>query len=117
MKDYYRNTRIIAKNANEYGFDVYLDFSGRREYLVHCRKNHALWSLLKNRPYVDALRRNWMHGNEVKYFRKYQGTRHRQINGRQFRLNQREHVVTHLLGIIDCYIQEKQNCCPLIKAM
>ena len=58
MKNNTRNVRIAAVNKSaEDGFNIYLDFSGQREFLMHHRHNGLLFELLKNGIRADDLRR------------------------------------------------------------
>lgn len=44
-----RNVRIFATPAaDSSGINIYLDFSGQREYLIFYRFNYKLYMLLKN---------------------------------------------------------------------
>ena len=59
MKNPDRGIRVIAlNNENVHSkFDIYLDFSGHREWLMICRHNGILFSLLKNGVSLGDLRR------------------------------------------------------------
>ena len=49
MKRYNRNIMVFAENnANRCGFNVYLVFSGQREYLFTHRHNGPMYSVLKD---------------------------------------------------------------------
>ena len=53
-----RNVRLYAENAEyKHGFNIYLDFSGQREFLMFQRHNGLAYSLLKDGVRVDDLRR------------------------------------------------------------
>ena len=58
MKNGARNVRIIAVNAaGKHGFDIFLDFSGQREYLMSHRHNGPLYSMLCDGAPLDEVRR------------------------------------------------------------
>ena len=49
MKRYSRNIQVVAENnGNQNGFNVYLVFSGQREYLFTHRHNGAMFGMLKD---------------------------------------------------------------------
>ena len=49
MKNEYNKIKVIAvNNKAKSGFDIYLEFSGRREYLMPHRHNAILYNILKN---------------------------------------------------------------------
>lgn len=53
-----RKIRVIA--ANNYkkgGFDIYLDFSGRREYLMRHRHNGVIYNMIGNGVRLEDLKR------------------------------------------------------------
>lgn len=58
MKNFMRNVRITAiNNGGADGFNIYLDFSGQREFLMHHRHNGLLYALLRDGVRTDELRR------------------------------------------------------------
>ena len=58
MKKNYRNIKVYAvNNGRNSGFNIYLDFSGQREYLIHHRHNGLLYNLLKDGVSIDAVKR------------------------------------------------------------
>lgn len=89
--------RVVAvNNGRESGFNIYLDYSGRREYLTCHRHNELLYGLLKDGIGLDEMRR-WKpqsHG-------RYTGLRYRVR-----RSNQLHNSVNHLLHVIDSYMLE-----------
>lgn len=53
-----RNIRVLVENnGNKNGFNIYLDFSGQREYLTYHRHNGLLYGLLKDGVAVADIRR------------------------------------------------------------
>ena len=58
MKNLNRNIKVVAVNLDKYdGFNIYLDFSGQREFLVFHRHNGILYNLLKDGVIVDDFKR------------------------------------------------------------
>lgn len=58
-KNNYRNVKVLAKKSDKLkGFDVYIDFSGKREYLIYHRPNQELYQVLKNGISLEALHRS-----------------------------------------------------------
>ena len=56
MKNVNRNVRFDVRNHGNQ-FDIYLDFSGQKEYLLTHKRNWALFNLLKNGQRLDAVKR------------------------------------------------------------
>lgn len=52
-----RNVKVYAKAAPK-GLDLYLDFSGQREYLMRCRFHPVLYRYLKPGVRIETLRRD-----------------------------------------------------------
>lgn len=100
MKNSNRNIRILAENnGTQDGFNVFLDFSGRREYLTYHRHNGLLYALLKDGVALDDMRR-WKPARMVR------GSR------RRSRVNAgRVHsMVSHLLNVVDDYLLDREAC-------
>ncbi len=54
-----RNIKLIAKGAdNQDWFDIYIELSGNREYLMPHRQNKRMYRLLKDGVSIDELERN-----------------------------------------------------------
>ena len=93
-----RNIRVFAiNNGNRDGFNIYLDYSGQREYLTYHRHNGLLYDLLKKGVAVDDIRR-WSPAN-LGCFRV----------GRSGSARLYE-VVGHLVSVIDDYMVEREAC-------
>lgn len=59
MKNTNRNISIVAANLMPDGsFDIYLDFSGQREYLMHHRNRPCLYSALSGGVRLDDWNRS-----------------------------------------------------------
>ena len=53
-----RNVRIKAENnGNKNGFNIYIVFSGHKEFLMHHRHNGLLYGILKDGISISDLRR------------------------------------------------------------
>ena len=97
-----RNIRVFAVNdGNKPGFEILLDFSGQKEYLVHHRNSGLLYLLLKDGMRLDDLRRYepvWSH-EQSRYIRDRHNKKGTQL----------EAMVAHLLLVIDGYLMERES--------
>ena len=99
MKNGARNVRIIAVNAaGKHGFDIFLDFSGQREYLMSHRHNGALYSMLCDGASLDEMRR----------WRPAAGRRQSGVHRRHSETLHSS--VRHLLLVVDDYLLEQAAC-------
>ena len=99
MKNGARNVRIIAVNAaGKQGFDIFLDFSGQREYLMSHRHNGPLYSMLCDGAPLDEVRR----------WRPAAGRRLCAVNRRHSETL--HNSVRHLLLVVDDYLLEQAAC-------
>ena len=97
MKNTNPNTRILADTHHiDGGFDIYLEFSGRREHLITHRYNPFLYAALKNGVSLERWRREkaWKPSSGV-------------WNGRMVR--QLEGAAKHLNAVIDDYLQNREE--------
>ena len=95
MRTNTRNIRIAAiNNGTEDGFNIYLDFSGQREFLMHHRHNGLLFALLNDGIRADDLRR-WSPANG-------RGSRSRASGDKL------KSMVAHLLIVVEDYIAERE---------
>ena len=99
MKKMNRNIRVIAENNGfADGFNIYLDFSGQREFLMFHKHNGLLFSLLKDGICVGDLAR-W--------------TPWKDNDGYTYAKSRRRHskklisMVSHLLDVIEAYMEER----------
>jgi hypothetical protein len=92
-----KNVHIFAENdGNISGFNIYLDFSGKREFLVKHRHNGLLYPLLKDGIQLDALLRWEVAGVSSKSLH---------IRGRQRKKSERlANQVYNLIRMVDEYI-------------
>lgn len=97
MKDN-RNTRILVENnGNKDGFNIFLDFSGQREFLMYHRHNGRLFTMLKDGMVVDDARR-WKPSKK-----------HVLCGGRNGSAELYD-TVNYLISVIDDYLLERQAC-------
>ena len=95
MKNNMRNVRVTAiNNGSLDGFNIYLDFSGQREFLMHHRHNGLLFGMLKDGMRADELRR-WTPATG-------RGERSRSAT------KQLTGMISHLLDVVDDYIVERE---------
>lgn len=100
MKHINRNIRVIAENnEGNLGFNIYLDFSGQREFLMFHRHNGLLFSLLKDGVCVADLTRwtPWKGNGGYMYIAK----------GHQRHVKKLVNMVSHLLDVIEAYMEER----------
>ena len=93
------NTCIIAvNNGRETGFNIFLEFSGQREFLLWHRHNGLLFNLLKDGLRIENLQR-W--------------------KPRRRSQDKLGNMIKHLLNVVDNYITErslyKKNIASFIK--
>lgn len=100
MKNGNRNIRVLAENSEgRDGLNIYLDFSGQREYLMFHRHSGFLYNLLKDGvPLVD-LRRWKVSAVSRRSSRRYHP--HRSVI--------MKNVMDHLLAVIDSYLLERSE--------
>lgn len=101
MKNLNRNIRVIAENTNGGpGFNIYLDFSGQREFLLFHRHNGLLFSLLKDGICVSDLVRltPWKDNNGYVQTTKRRRRYAKKLVG----------MVSHLLDVIEEYMEERE---------
>lgn len=100
MKNINRNIRVMVENnEGDSGFNIYLDFSGQREFLMFHRHNGLLFSLLKDGVCVsDLVRWTPWKGND--------GYMHT-LKGHQRHAQKLVRMVSHLLDVIEAYMEER----------
>lgn len=91
-----RNVMIIAQNNGEKaGFNIYLDFSGQREYLMSHRHNGLLYGLLKDGASLEEMRR-------------LKPARIRGRYARKAKIAKLYGQVAYLVSVIDEYMLERE---------
>ena len=102
MKRYSRNIMVYAENnGNQSGFNIFLEFSGQREYLVTHRHNGAMYKVLKNGVRLDDMQR----GIQEMSMSSLCG-RHSSIAA----TNQLRNSMQYLMVVIDEYISDREQC-------
>ena len=95
------NVKVFAKNRRGVsGFDVMLDFSGQRVFLIHHRHSGLLYLLLEDGMRLDDLR-------------KWKPSKQRN-KSRQRSQTKLMNMKNHLVKVIDSYLRE--NCQDTNKA-
>ena len=101
MKRTENNIRIMAENKfNNSGFNIYIEFSGMREYLMFHRHNGMLYNILKDGIYLDELRRWRPNAYLCKSSKRSKVSGYSQLHG----------TIKHLLLVIDDYLLEWEAC-------
>ncbi len=99
MKKMNNNVWLFVENRDcQDGFNIYLDFSGQREYLMSHRHNGFLYNMLKDGMRLADLQR--LRGSKAlssQFYRKY-GV---------YRGNALDSTLCHLLNVVDEYMTEK----------
>lgn len=95
------NIRIIAENRkNDIGFNIYIELSGQREYLMSHRHNGMLFNVLKDGIYLNELRR-WKPNDYIcKSSRRSKVSGYSQLHG----------IIRHLLLVVDDYLLDLEAC-------
>ena len=94
MKKQFNNIRVCAENmGSKRGFNIYLDFSGQREYLMSHRHNGLLFEMLKDGIYL----------NEMKRMKR--GSRSGKVRTCSVKT---KNSVEHLLLVIDDYLIDRE---------
>lgn len=92
MKNTDRNVWVIAENNPGHdGFNIYLDFSGQREYLMSHRHCGFTYSVLKDGIRLSELKRI-ITGNTMRY---------------GYPIQKYRKPLQYLIGTIDSYISEE----------
>ena len=103
----YRNVVVKAENSDgKDGFDVYLEFSGQREYLMHHRHNGLVFYRLANGIRIEELRRANAYKAESR-----RRARNRRRAGKSYicgknsgRSQRADNSFSHLMVVIDDYL-------------
>ena len=89
------NVKVFAVNCeNTSGFNIYLDFSGRREYVMSHRHNGLLYQVMKDGIHLNELMRKKPHRIFPKYGIQYYGTTSAKA----------ERQLNHVIRVIEDYI-------------
>lgn len=92
------NICLFAENCeNTGGFNVYLDFSGQKEYLMWHRHNGVLYEIMKDGVNLNYIRRNKPHKICMAHGFEYYGNNSSKL----------ENTINHLLAVVNEYLEEK----------
>ena len=97
-----KNRNVAVRIENRLGcggFDIYLDFSGQREYLMNHRHNGLLYAVLKDGPMIDDMRRWKTADIAAKIRRSPRSPRSRKATG----------MVNYLMQVIDDYMAVREK--------
>lgn len=101
MKNTTRNVRIYAENlGSRHGFNIYLDFSGQREFLMYHRHNGLTYDVLKDGMSLGELYRL----DPYSLFRIANFSR----DSRRRRINQAAHSLRHITMVVNDYLMERE---------
>lgn len=107
-----RNVKVIAKGSRRKGwFDIYIDFSGRQEYLMSHRKNEYLFRLLKVGVGIEEVERNMqklVSSVSLSGCRYMKGRNNPRLKRRKNQSRKLENSVDHLLTVVNEYICEDE---------
>lgn len=94
-----RNIKLLIQDRNlQGGFDVFLDFSGKIEYLTSFKYSFALHAVLTAKEWtVGDLRRE----KPCKYWKHYLGGKDK--------MRKLYSSVKHLLSVIDWYLEDREE--------
>lgn len=96
-----KNVRVFAENRElETGFNVYLDFSGQREYVMTHRHNGLMYQILKDGISLEELKRIKPHQHLVKQGFHYTGN----VSSKS------ERQIMHLIRVLEEYVEEVEEC-------
>ena len=99
MKNSGSNIRIVAEANEMNGFDIFVDISGSREYLMSHRNNEYLYKMLAKGMYLDSIRR-WRPNSS------YRAHTHR---ARSVLSMKAQKAVRYLLAEIDDYLLHREG--------
>ena len=101
MKKYGRNIRVFAENNGEKdGFNIYLDFSGQKEYVYTHRHHFALYNALTDGIFLADLQR----GVQKKQYHAIYGRKHGITVMREIR-----EQMQYMLVVLDEYINSRNG--------
>ena len=102
MKRYSRNILVYAENNGQQpGINIYLEFSGQREYLFTHRHNGIMFKMLKDKKRLDDLQRA-IHNNSIQIPCSYQLS----SNSKEQIMNS----IRYMMVVIDDYIVDREQC-------
>lgn len=94
-----KNIRVVAQNCNDVnGFNIYLELSGRREYIMWHRHDGILFNVLKDGVYLNTLKREKPH--------KLFGSKRIAIQKRRI-CSSYDKKIKRIIKILDEYVSEE----------
>ncbi len=94
------NITIVAENKRyDTGFNIYIDFSGQREYLMTHRHHNDLYQLLSRGISLSELKRS----NPSQLFVRHKIRRNGHVP------NNSINPLTHLIKVVDWYIKDMEE--------
>ncbi len=110
MNQRIRNVRLIAEESDlRNWFDIYIDFSGSREYLMPHRRNTNIYNLLKDGIRIDDLERDSrkvISDISLSERRYNKGAVNLRLKCRKNKSRQLENSIEHLLIVVDEYLKD-----------
>jgi len=105
-----RNVRLVAEGTYEHDwFDIYIDFSGTREYLMPHRPNGRLFSLLKDGVSISELKRNTqkvVSDMSLSGHRYLKGGINPRLKRRKNQARKLENTIGHLVTVVNEYMAD-----------
>ena len=99
MNNAERNIKVVAENnENKHGFNIYLDCSGQREFIVWHRHNEVLYNVLKDGVALRDINRR----KPIKLFQNLYG------NGMRRATAEFDNMMYHLRLVINDYITYRE---------
>ncbi|MBE6013749.1 MAG: hypothetical protein E7241_00070 [Lachnospiraceae bacterium] len=106
-----RNVRLVAETSQKTGFDIYLDFSGNREYLMAHRYNKDLYNILKDGiklvEFERSTRKLISDSSQYNQAGKNSGPR-RKIKNKRNRSKKFENSLEHVINVANEYMEERR---------
>ncbi len=99
MKNLKNVTVQAEENANNHGFNVYISFSGQREYVMTHRRNYFIYSLLRDGVDLKDLKRS----RPFKVLQKHGFERY------GITASKMEKTLTHLINVLDDYLYDFED--------
>ena len=99
-----KNIKLYAQNIDgKDGFNIYINFSGQREFLMYHRHNGLIYNFLKDGVRLDELYR----GNSLKVYKSHSKDRRRK-HSHSARIDS---SLKHILMVADDYIEHRDYYC------
>ena len=96
-----KNVRVICFNNNKGSLDIYMEFSGQREYLMTYRHNGPIYDVLCRGISLDDLRR--YDAKIAPTYSRIHLKEHKRTAGHL------RHTIDHILNVADEYMAERES--------